>query len=107
MGSMVDGERFQNILDDHKSACRCRELPHWERHVTAQTPTGSGDWAWRWYEEVPLARPHPLPLHTNTSELISNMGALLSLPLLAIPSVGTVSEHPRDSAHVPTTRHPY
>lgn len=50
----------------------------------------------RLHTHCPAATPH-----------ISNMGALLSLPLLAIPSVGTVSEYSRDRIHPPATRPPY
>jgi hypothetical protein len=49
-------------------------------------------------------------LHTHSPAAtphISNMGALLSLPLLAIPSVGTVSEQLRYRDHPPATRPRY
>jgi len=50
------------------------------------------------------------PLHPHSPAAtphIEIMGALLSLPLLAIPSVGTVSEHSRRRIHPPATRPPY
>lgn len=73
---VVDGSADATDWREAETRLRQDRTPHLDRHLDQDSDL-----------DVTLPTYHTTPHHRR----IPNMGALLSLPLLAIPSVGTVS----------------